>query len=161
MAATPELLVTAGPARLDRVRVIRVDQHRWTHTRHAASDGFVIVDLTPVVEQGRRARLLDLVEDCSAAALTGWLVERAPAFRDRIQIVIMDGFGGYKNAATSTGPDAVTRDGPRSTSSTWPERSRICAANASSRTRPAAAAGPGCTAHTEANSVKRGATSVA
>ena len=107
---TTELLATAGPARLDGVRVIGVDEHRWAHTRHAAGDGYVtvIVDLTGVVEQTGRARLLDLVEGRSAAALTGWLAERTPAFRAQIEIVAMDGFGGYKNAATSAVPDAVT-----------------------------------------------------
>ena len=51
--ATTELLAAAGPARLDGVRVIGVDEHRWAHTRHAAGDGFVtvIIDLTAVVEQ--------------------------------------------------------------------------------------------------------------
>lgn len=108
--ATRELLAAAGPARLDGVRVIGVDEHRWAHTRHAAGDGFVtvIVDLTPVVEQTGRARLLDLVEGRSAAALSGWLAARTPAFRDQVEIVAMDGFGGYKTAATHAVPDAVT-----------------------------------------------------
>ena len=108
--ATTALLATAGPARLDGVRVIGVDEHRWAHTRHAAGEGYVtvIVDLTAVVEQTGRARLLDLVAGRSAAALTGWLAERAPGFRDQVQVVAMDGFGGYKNAATSMLPDAVT-----------------------------------------------------
>jgi transposase len=109
VAATTKLLAE-HPARLDGVRVIGVDEHRWAHTRRAAGDGYVtvIVDLTPVVEQTGRARLLDLVAGRSAAALAGWLAERAPAFRAQIQIVAMDGFGGYKNAATSAVPDAVT-----------------------------------------------------
>jgi len=49
MQATTDLLADVGPARLDAVRVIGVDEHRWAHTRHAAGDGFVtvIVDLTP------------------------------------------------------------------------------------------------------------------
>ena len=108
--ATTELLDAAGPARLDGVRVIGVDEHRWAHTRHAAGDGFVtvIVDLSPVVAGTGRARLLDLVEGRSAAALTSWLAARTPAFREQIKIVAMDGFGGYKNAATSAVPDAVT-----------------------------------------------------
>jgi transposase IS204/IS1001/IS1096/IS1165 family protein len=33
--ATTGLLLTAGPARLDGVRVIGVDEHRWAHTRTA------------------------------------------------------------------------------------------------------------------------------
>jgi transposase len=109
VAATTELLA-AHPARLDDVRVIGVDEHRWAHTRHAAGDGYVtvIVDLTPVVDGSGRARLLDLVAGRSAAALTSWLAERTPAFRTQVEIVAMDGFGGYKNAAVTAVPDAVT-----------------------------------------------------
>ena len=108
--ATTELLAAAGPARLDGVRVIGVDEHRWAHTRHAAGEGYVtvIVDLTPVVEQTGRARLIDLVAGRSAAALTDWLAARTPAFRAQVEIVAMDGFGGYKNAAVTAVPDAVT-----------------------------------------------------
>jgi transposase len=104
------LLAGVGPARLDGVRVIGVDEHRWAHTRHAAGEGFVtvIVDLTGVVEGSGRARLLDLVAGRSAAAMTGWLAERTPQFRAQVQVVAMDGFGGYKNAATTAVPDAVT-----------------------------------------------------
>jgi hypothetical protein len=55
--ATTNLLVT-NTNRLDGVRVIGVDEHRWAHTRHAAGDGYVtvIVDLTPVVDGTGRAR---------------------------------------------------------------------------------------------------------
>jgi transposase len=108
--ATTALLATVGPARLDGVRVIGVDEHRWAHTRHAAGEGYVtvIVDLTGVVDDSGRARLLDLVAGRSAAALAGWLAERTPQFRTQVQVVAMDGFGGYKNAATTAVPDAVT-----------------------------------------------------
>ena len=107
--ATTELLA-AHPARLDDVQVLGVDEHRWAHTRHAAGDGFVtvIVDLTAVVAQTGRARLLDLVEGRSAAAFAGWLAARTPEFRAQVQVVAMDGFTGYKNAATQSVPDAVT-----------------------------------------------------
>ena len=55
------MIVAAGTDRLDGVRVIGVDEHRWSHTRH--SDGFVtvIIDLTPVLAGTGPARLLDLV----------------------------------------------------------------------------------------------------
>jgi len=51
---------------------------------------------------------LDLVAGRSAAALAGWLAERTPQFRAQVQVVAMDGFGGYKNAATTAVPHAVT-----------------------------------------------------
>jgi transposase len=108
--ATRELLLATGPARLDGVRVIGVDEHRWAHTRTAQADGFVtvITDLTAVVAGQGPARLLDLVPGRSAAALSGWLAAREQAFRDRVEIVAMDGFGGYKTAATAALPEAVT-----------------------------------------------------
>nr|WP_240918392.1 transposase family protein [Rhodococcus sp. 14C212] len=45
-------LITTDTSRLESVRVIGVDEHRWAHTRGAAGDGYVtvIVDLTPVFD---------------------------------------------------------------------------------------------------------------
>jgi transposase len=110
VAATEQLLLTAGPARLDGVRVIGVDEHKWAHVFGAAGDGFVtvITDLTDVVAGRGPARLLDVVAGRSAAALTAWLDARDPAFRAQVQVVAMDGFGGYKNAAATALPDAIT-----------------------------------------------------
>jgi len=104
------MLLAADSTRLDGVRVLGVDEHRWAHTRHADGDGFVtvIVDLTAVVDGTGRARLLDLVPGRSAAAMAGWLAARSPEFRARVEIVAMDGFGGYKNAASTALPEAVT-----------------------------------------------------
>ena len=108
--ATRELLLCAGPARLDGVRVIGVDEHKWSHVLGADADGFVtvITDLTPVLAGQGPARLLDMVAGRSAAAMTGWLAERSPEFRAAVEIVAMDGFGGYKTAATTALPEAVT-----------------------------------------------------
>ena len=62
------------------MRVIGVDEHRWSHTRRPDGDGFVtvIIDLTPVLDGTGRARLLDLVPGRSAAALTSWLAGAEP-----------------------------------------------------------------------------------
>ncbi|WP_285660065.1 transposase, partial [Actinomycetospora sp. NBRC 106375] len=110
VAATSELLLSAGPARLEGVEVIGVDEHKWAHVRTAEADGFVtvITDLTAVVAGQGPARLLDMVPGRSAAAMKSWLGARSQAFRDQVQIVAMDGFGGYKNAAVEALPDAVT-----------------------------------------------------
>ncbi|MEU7819160.1 ISL3 family transposase [Pseudonocardia sp. NPDC049154] len=110
VAATEALLLSAGPARLDGVAVIGVDEHRWAHVVGADGGGFVtvITDLTDVVAGRGRARLLDLVPGRSAEALRTWLQAREPSFREQVRVVAMDGFGGYKNAATDTVPDAVT-----------------------------------------------------
>ena len=83
------MLLASDTTRLDGVRVIGVDEHRWAHTRGADGDGFVtvIVDLTDVVAGHGRARLLDLVPGCSAAAMAGWLAARSAEFRRRVEIV--------------------------------------------------------------------------
>ena len=102
-----QMIVAADTTRLDGVRVIGVDEHRWSHTGH--TDGFVtvIIDLTPVLEGTGRARLLDMVAGRSAAALRSWLANQSPQFRDQIEVVAMDGFGGYKTAATEVLPEAT------------------------------------------------------
>ncbi|MFI2220650.1 transposase [Rhodococcus sp. NPDC019627] len=52
--------------------------------------------------------LLDLVWGRSSTVLTTLLGERDVDFRGRIEVVAMDGFDGYKTAATNTVPDVVT-----------------------------------------------------
>jgi transposase len=103
------MIIAADTSRLDGVRVIGVDGHRWSHTRRPGDDGYatVIIDLTLVLEGTGRARLLDLVPGRSAAALTNWLSAQTTAFRDRVEVVAMDGFGGYKTAATEVLPAAT------------------------------------------------------
>jgi transposase len=105
-----QTIVAADTTRLDGVRVIGVDEHRWSHIRSGDGDGFVtvIIDLTPVLDGTGRARLLDMVPGRSAAALTTWLAAQTATFRDQVEVVAMDGFGGYKTAATDQLPDAAT-----------------------------------------------------
>ena len=109
MRATAALIAAAGPHRLTGVRVIGVDEHRWAPRRRGA-DGFVtlIIDLTPVHDHSGPARLLDMVPGRSAAALATWLSNQPPAFREQVEVVAMDGFGGYKTAAVEVLPEATT-----------------------------------------------------
>jgi transposase len=50
-------IVAADTTRLDGVRVIGVDEHRWSHVHRCGDGGYVtvIVDLTPVLEGTGRA----------------------------------------------------------------------------------------------------------
>lgn len=72
------MIVAGDLTRLDGVRVIGVDEHRWAHVRRPGEDGFVtvIVDLTPVLDGTGRARL---VPGRSAMAFKDWLAEQKPA----------------------------------------------------------------------------------
>jgi transposase len=109
MRAVADLITAAGPDRLAGVRVIGVDEHRWA-PRRVGAQGFVtlIIDLTPVHDQSGPARLLDMVEGRSATALASWLTAQPDGFAQSVEIIAMDGFAGYKTAATSVVPDAVT-----------------------------------------------------
>ncbi|WP_435887146.1 transposase [Streptomyces antimycoticus] len=91
-------------------RASGVDEHKWSHVLGRRADGFVtvITDLTSVVAGKGPVRLLDMVPDHSAAAMSSWLEARTKAFRDQVWIVATDGYGGCKNAATKTLPDVVT-----------------------------------------------------
>ena len=67
----------------------------------------VIIDLTPTRTRAGPSRLLVVVEGRSKQAFKSWLEAQTKAFRDRVEIVAMDGFTGYKTAAVET-IDTVT-----------------------------------------------------
>ncbi len=51
--------------------------------------------------------MLDLVEGRSKQAFKQWLAARPQAWRDRVEVLAMDGFTGFKTAAAEELPDAV------------------------------------------------------
>ena len=99
----------------------------------------MIVDLTPVVDGVGPARLLDLVAGRSAAAMTDWITAQTLQFRRQVEVVAMDGFGGYRTAATSAVPDAVTVMYPFHVVALARAKLDACP-NASKRKRPGLAA---------------------
>ena len=101
-------VLIADPARFDGVAVIGVDEHVWRHTRRGDKYVTVIIDLTPVRDKTGPARLLDMIEGRSKHAFQQWLADRPQQWRDRVEVVAMDGFTGFKTAATEELPEAVT-----------------------------------------------------
>jgi transposase len=95
------------PARFDGVAVIGVDEHVWRHTRRGDKYVTVIIDLTPIRDGCGPARLLDMVEGRSKQAFKTWLADQPKAFRDKVQVVAMDGFTGFKTAANEELPAAT------------------------------------------------------
>jgi transposase len=77
---------------------------------HRRGDKYVtvIIDLTPVRDKTGPARLLDMVEGRSKRAFQDWLAQRPKQWRDRVEVVAMDGFSGFKTASTEELPDATT-----------------------------------------------------
>ena len=67
----------------------------------------MIIDLTPVRSGVGPARLLDMAQGRSKKAFTTWLAARDQAWRDRVEVVAMDGFTGFRTATTEELPDAV------------------------------------------------------
>ncbi|WP_328634801.1 ISL3 family transposase [Streptomyces sp. NBC_00356] len=94
--------------RFDGVKVIGVDEHVWRHTRRGDKYVTVIIDLTAIREGTGTARLLDMVEGRSKRAFKTWLADQDDAWRDRVEVVAMDGFTGFKTAAVEELPDVVT-----------------------------------------------------
>ncbi len=105
--AEGQRLLIGDPARFDGVAVLGVDEHVWRHTRRGDKYVTVIIDLTPIRDGTGPARLLDMVAGRSKAAFKTWLAERPQAWRDRVEVVAMDGFTGFKTAAAEELPDAV------------------------------------------------------
>ncbi|MCZ2405100.1 ISL3 family transposase [Paenarthrobacter sp. Z7-10] len=95
------------PHRFDGVKVIGVDEHVWRHTRRGDKYVTVIIDLTPIRDGTGPSRLLDMVEGRSKQAFAAWLQARPQHWRDRVEVVAMDGFSGFKSAAAEELPDAV------------------------------------------------------
>ncbi|WNB85419.1 ISL3 family transposase [Cellulomonas sp. ATA003] len=95
------------PRRFDGVQVVGVDEHVWRHTRRGDKCVTVIIDLTAIRAGTGPARLLDMVEGRSKQAFKQWLTARPTGWRDGIEVVAMDGFTGFKTAATEELPDAV------------------------------------------------------
>ena len=93
--------------RFDGVTTIGVDEHVWRHTRRGDKYVTVIIDLTPTRDKTGPARLLDMVEGRSKAVFKQWLKARPKDWSDRIEVVAMDGFTGFKTAAAEELPDAV------------------------------------------------------
>src|SRR4051794_24485662 len=93
--------------RFDGVCAIGVDEHVWRHTRRGDRYVTVIIDLTGNRAGTGPARLLDMVEGRSKQVFKTWLAERDQAWRDRVEIVAMDGFTGFKTATNEELPEAV------------------------------------------------------
>ena len=89
-----------APDRFNGVKIIGVDEHVWQHTRRGDKYVTVIIDLTPIRDKTGPSRLLDMGEGRSKQVFATWLKERPQAWRDGIEVVAMDGFSGFKSAAT-------------------------------------------------------------
>ena len=107
LAAGQELLIN-DPGRLDGVTTVGVDEHCWRHTRFGDRFVTVVIDLTPTRTDTGPSRLLAVLEGRSKKAFKTWLEEQDQGFRDRIEVVAMDGFTGYKTAATEAIDEVVT-----------------------------------------------------
>ena len=100
-------LLIADPHRFEAVTTIGVDEHVWRHVRRGEKYVTVIVDLTPIREKTGPARLLDTVEGRSKAVFKQWLADRPNLWRAGVEVVVVDGFTGFKMAAAEELPDAV------------------------------------------------------
>ncbi len=80
----------------------------WRHTRFGDKYVTVVLDLTPTRTNTGTSRLLAVLEGRSKKAFKAWLDAQTPQFRARVEVVAMDGFTGYKTAATEALDNVVT-----------------------------------------------------
>ena len=66
----------------------------------------VVLDVTPIRDRSGPSRLLDMVSGRSKKVFKTWLASQPDTWRERIEIVAMDGFTGFKSAAAEELPDA-------------------------------------------------------
>ena len=92
-------LLINDPARCEGVRVIGVDEHVWRHTPYGNKYVTVILDVTPVRDRNGPSRLLDMIRGRSKRVFKTWLASQPNTWRERMEIVAMDGFTGFKSAA--------------------------------------------------------------
>ena len=104
--AEGERALINDPTRCEGVRVIGVDEHVWRHTPYGDKYVTVILDLTPIRDRRGPSRLLDMVPGRSKKVFKTWLASQPDTWRERIEIVAMDGFTGFKSAAAEELPDA-------------------------------------------------------
>jgi transposase len=97
------------PTRLSGVRALGLDETAFQAASPTRSTSFVtgIVDLTRRGNHGGPARLLDVIDDRSAAALLSWLNEREPTWRAGIATAALDPYRGYASALRGGLPHAV------------------------------------------------------
>jgi transposase len=109
MRAVAGLVAAAGPDRLAGVTVIGVDEHRWA-PRRIGPRGLRHVDHRshPRSRSDRSRAAARHGRGRSATALADWFSAQPADFAAGVQVVAMDGFAGYKTAATAVVPDAVT-----------------------------------------------------
>ena len=78
----------------------------WRRTGLDDRDVTVIVDLAPLRLQAWPARLQDVVPGRSRKVLSTWLAQRDHSWRQRGEVVAMDGATGFKSATGEEFPQA-------------------------------------------------------
>ena len=100
--------LTDDTTRSGGVTAIGAGEHVRRHTRRGGKYVTVITDPTGIGDGTGPARLPGMVQGRSRQAFKTWLSQRPKDWRDGTEVVAMDGFTGFKTAATEELPDAVT-----------------------------------------------------
>ena len=73
----------------------------------AGSAGCARIRGGPGVDDHRQAGLLGQVDGRTSAAVQAWLAQRSPAFREAVEVVVIDPHAGYAAAVRAALPDAM------------------------------------------------------
>ena len=91
------------------VRRLGIDEHRYRHVRWYRDDHGRWRRVEPwmsTIVNTDCGQVLGVVDGRDSAAVGGWLTERSPAWRDRIEVVAIDPSAAFRKAITDALPNA-------------------------------------------------------
>lgn len=100
-------MLISSPSRFGGGRVIGVDEQVWRHAPGGYRYVRVIVDLAPIRGGTGPSRLLEMIPGQLTKVRTSWLKDCPARFLAGIEEVTMDGFTGFKAAATEQLPAVI------------------------------------------------------
>lgn len=92
------------------VRRLGIDEHRYRRVRWYRDEAGGWRRVEPwmsTIVNADSGQVLGIVDGRNSAAVGGWLNARAPAWRDRIEVVAIDPSAAFKKAITNTLPNAL------------------------------------------------------
>ena len=95
------------------VTALAIDEHCWRHGKIGRDGKFqdrfysVIYDISTVGKPGGKGAVIAMVPGRSKKAFATWLAAQTDTFKAGVQVVSMDGFTAYANAAKEHLPNAI------------------------------------------------------
>jgi transposase len=98
-----------------QVRRLGIDEHRYRRVRWFRDESGYWRRVEPwmsTIVNAASGQVLGIVDGRDSATVGGWLAQRSPAWRDRIEVVAIDPSAAFKKAITEQLPERPDQRGP-------------------------------------------------